>query len=146
MKTPLQNVIRSKGRVVHTINPEASVGMAVRSMARLNVGSMVVMNGGAIVGLLGERQVIAGLARGMDSLDRTAVRDLMDPDPPLVGPNTSVGSAMSLMTERYTRHLPVVDRGELVGIVSIGDLTRWVRQSLQGEVEALQSYIVGAYQ
>lgn len=146
MKTPLQNVIRSKGTVVHTINPEASVGTAVRSMARLNVGSVVVMNGGAVAGLLSERQVIAGLARGMDSLDRTAVRELMDTAPPLVGPDTSVGTAMSLMTERYTRHLPIVHRGELVGIVSIGDLTRWVTRSLQGEVEALHSYIVGAHQ
>ncbi len=146
MKTPLQNVIRWKGTVVHTINPEASVGTAVRSMAGLNVGSVVVMNGGAVAGLLSERQVIVALARGMDSLDRTAVRDLMDPHPPLVGPDTNVGIAMSLMTERFTRHLPVVDHGVLVGIVSIGDLTRWVTRSLQGEVEALQSYIVGAYQ
>lgn len=146
MNTPLHQVIRSKGADVHTVHPEASVGAAVRKMAELGVGSLVVTSCGEIVGLVGERLVLTAIARGMDSLDRTRVRDVMEENPALVAPDTSVGTAMSLMTERYTRHLPVVAEGALLGIVSIGDLTRWVTRSLQHEVAALQSYIGGAYQ
>lgn len=146
MKTPLHEVLRSKGNEVHTVHPEASVGAAVRTMARLGVGSLVVTSCGDVVGLVSERHVLNAIARGVDSLDRTRVRDVMDPNPVVVSPDTHVGSAMALMTERYTRHLPVVADGGLLGLVSIGDLTRWMTRALETEVEALHSYIGGAYQ
>lgn len=146
MKTPIADVLRAGRGEVHTLSPEASVGTAISRMARHSVGSVVVVAKGAVVGVLSERHIIAGMANGQRALDLVPVRDLMDRAPPLIAPRTTVGEAMSLMTERFTRHLPVVDSGALVGLVSIGDLTRWVTQELRGEVEALHSYIGGSYQ
>lgn len=144
MNTPVRIVLAQKGPVVQTIEPDAPIELAVRRMAELGVGSVVVLQGDAIVGLLSDRHVLQGLARGAGRLDRAAVCDLMQTRPPTISPDTPVGWAMALMTERRTRHLPVVEGGSLCGLVSLGDLTRWLTRSLEVQVESLQRYITGA--
>ncbi len=145
MRTPIRQVLEHKGRVVHVLAPTTSVATALELMLGEGVGSVVVCEGARVVGLVGERHLLAALASGRCVPLSTSLAEVMEPDPPAVSPDVAVGTAMALMTDRRTRHLPVVDDGHLVGLVSIGDLTRWVTVTLHQQVEDLHRYIVGEY-
>lgn len=145
MKTRLRLVLADKGTVVHTIRPNESIQDAARVMAERRVGCLLVMDGRQLLGLVSERDVLVRIvAEGRDPRS-VAVAEIMLDAPTIVSSDDSVGDAMRLMTDRRTRHLPVVDEGRLVGLVSIGDLTRWLTESLKSEVANLQSYITGSY-
>lgn len=145
MRSSIGSVLKEKGTTVHTVSPSATVCDAVRTMADLGVGSVVVYEAPAVLGLLTERDVLLRVVREARHPRQTAVAEVMETDPVVVTPDTTVGEAMALMTEHRTRHLPVMDGGQLVGLVSIGDLTRWVTEGLHAEVVRLEQYITGTY-
>lgn len=145
MQTPVRQVLEHKGRVVHVLPPTASVAAALELMLAEGVGSVVVCEGARVVGLVGERHVLVAVASGRCNPLSTSLAEVMDTEPPVVSPEVPVSRAMALMTDRRTRHLPVIDGGHLVGLVSIGDLTRWVSRALNQQVEELHKYIVGEY-
>lgn len=145
MHSPISWVLNEKGHVVHTISPAATVCEAVRGMRNHGIGCLVVTETGRVVGLIAERDVLMRCIAAGREARYTPVRDVMTLDPPTLRPDSTVGDAMTAMTDRRTRHLPVVDGDDLVGLVSIGDLTRWMTRQLQGQVQSLESYIQGAY-
>ncbi|MFL6140248.1 MAG: CBS domain-containing protein [Labedaea sp.] len=137
----ISDVLRSKGSTVATVGPETSVGGLVAELARHNVGAMVVVNGAAVVGIVSERDVVRQLnERGASLLDAPVSR-IMTTSVFTCLPTDSVDSLAATMTERRIRHMPVVVDGELLGIVSIGDVVKSRIGELESDREQLESYI-----
>lgn len=126
---------------VVTCDAGASMREAVALLAERRIGAMPVLENDRIVGIFSERDVLYKLhAQGPDVLDGR-LRDVMTSPAVTVEPNTSVLAALSLMTRRRIRHLPVVQGGTMVGIVSIGDLVKYRIEHIESEAEALRAYI-----
>lgn len=131
------------GRAGETISAEISetVGDAATRLGEKRIGAMPVMAGDALVGIFSERDVIYALAnRGTNALS-TPLAEAMTADPVTVTPDTPIMSALSLMSRRRIRHLPVMSEGTLVGFVSIGDLVKARIDAIEAEAEAMRSYI-----
>jgi CBS domain-containing protein len=138
------DILRTKAeRSVHSIGPAASAFEAAQAMARKNVGALVVVDGGRIVGIVTERDYARKLVP-MDRMPRdTPVRDIMSSPVMYVRTQHTSDECMALMTENRLRHLPVVDQGQLVGLVSIGDLVKDIISDQQFVIEQLEHYISG---
>ncbi|MEN9682797.1 MAG: hypothetical protein RLZZ427_548 [Pseudomonadota bacterium] len=120
------------------------VGDVVRLLAERRIGAVPVFSGGLIAGIFSERDVVHQLAQsGPAMLDKT-VREVMTAPAITVSPSTSVLEALALMTQRRIRHLPVTDRGEMIGFISIGDLVKYRIDRIEAEAEAMRSYIQSA--
>ena len=137
-------VLRSKGSEVETIAADISVSDAVRTLGDRRIGALPVIHSGQIVGIMSERDVIYCLrAHGAQALDWPVTR-VMSAPAITAQSAMSVLAAMALMTQRRIRHLPVVDKGELVGIVSIGDLVKFRMDRIEAEADAMRTYIQSA--
>ena len=131
---------RSTGEVI-TFRRDTPVRDAVASLSKRKIGAAPVLDGEKVAGIMSERDVIYCLARdGAEILDWTVERIMTSPAI-TVSPETSVLSALSLMTSRRIRHLPVVEGGRLTGIVSIGDLVKYRLDQIESEAEAMRVYI-----
>lgn len=135
-------ILANKGRDVATIAPEATVGEAVAELAEFNVGALVVSSDGVhLSGIISERDIVRALARdGSGVLERT-IADLMQSDVATCDGHSDSTEMMSLMTERRFRHLPVIEDGQIVGIISIGDVVKVRIDELASEREELVGYI-----
>lgn len=139
----IASVLATKGVTVHTIHPEQSTRQALVLLAAHNVGALVVVDGvGRPVGILSERDIVREAARNESFFSR-AVSEIMTRDVVVGQPQDDLHSVGHTMTERHIRHLPVVDEGRLVGIVSIGDVVKAQRDQYAGEVDTLESRILG---
>ena len=130
---PLSKMIEERSAVVYSVPPGISVTECVRRMNELKIGAMLVMEGDRLVGIFTERDAMTRvLGGGLDPTD-TLVSEVMSPDPVCVTPSTTLEEARALVTTKRIRHLPVVDDGKVVGMVSSGDLTHWLvrDQSIQ---------------
>jgi CBS domain-containing protein len=137
-------ILRQKGGRVWSIGPEATVYEAVERMAEEEIGALIVLESGAIVGLLSERDYARKIILKGRSSKETKVEEIMISPPLTISPGCSVDEAMRIMTEHRVRHLPVVDgAGTVMGIVSIGDLVKWIITSHEKTIEQLESYISG---
>ena len=136
------DIIRSKGDVVATISPDATIADAVAQLHDVGVGALVVTDDAdAVAGIISERDVVRRLhTDGVATLDRH-VRDLMTADVVCCGRQDTIADLMALMTERRIRHLPVLDDDELVGVVSIGDVVKARVGELEDERHHLEDYI-----
>jgi CBS domain-containing protein len=144
----LQDILRNKGTNVYTIETQATLAEVAQVLARHNIGSLVVSEpasstGERLLGIITERDVLRACAKHPTSLERLKVADVMVRDLVTVSPTDSVEDTMGLMTERRIRHLPVVDNGHLVGIISIGDVVKAQHDSLTMENYYLKNYIHG---
>ncbi|HEY4555268.1 MAG TPA: CBS domain-containing protein [Lysobacter sp.] len=137
----VRHLLQAKAPEIHSIRPDAPVIDAVRLMAEHHIGALLVMDDGRLVGIVSERDYARKVVLQGRSSSDTPVRDIMTADVVHVGPGDSVEHCMQLVTDRRIRHLPVVQGGQVVGIVSIGDLVRAVIQAQQIELEQLQRYI-----
>jgi CBS domain-containing protein len=134
-------LLEGKGRAVYAVEPQAAVLDAIRLMAEHHVGALVVMRGATLEGIISERDYARKvILRGRSSAE-TAVRDIMSSPVLTVSLETSVQGCMQLMTDRHVRHLPVLDGGRVIGMVSIGDLVKAVIAEQQQQIEQLESYI-----
>ena len=134
----IASLLASKGAKVVTIRPEQSVREALQLLAEHNIGALVVVDGGARpVGILSERDVVRAAAKS-ESMFGDPVSRLMTRDVIVGLPSDDLVSVGVTMTEKRIRHLPVVEGGRLVGIVSIGDVVKAQRDKYQGEVDTLQ--------
>lgn len=134
-------ILTVKGADVVNVTPESTVREVVERLTARRIGAVLVCNGCDVVGILSERDVVRGLAaHGSAILDRQA-RDIMTAPVITIRPMESVATAMEMMTDRRIRHLPVMESGELVGIVSIGDLVKRRIEDAEQEALALKDYI-----
>ncbi|HEX6354366.1 CBS domain-containing protein [Actinophytocola sp.] len=136
------DLLRTKGSEVATVPPKVSVTGLLEDLARYNVGALVVVDSsGALVGIVSERDVVRQLnERGAELLTRP-VEEIMTTDVVTCGPTDAVDSLAEVMTQRRVRHMPVVDGGRLVGLVSIGDVVKSRIEQLESDREQLESYI-----
>lgn len=139
----IRDILREKGTTVHSIDANTSVFDALRRMADLGIGALLVLDGNKPVGLFSERDYARKLAlRGLRSRE-TPVSAVMSSPVVTISPDASVQQGLSMMTEQYIRHLPVVDRsGGIIGMISIGDLVKAVIQDQQELIEQLEGYLV----
>jgi CBS domain-containing protein len=137
----VSTILNEKGRAVLQIEAAEPVLEAARLMVERNVGSLLVTEGGETVGIVTERDYLRRVAA--EELDgrKTSVREIMSAPLVVVTPQTSVDECMALMTDRRIRHLPVVDEGNIAGLVSIGDVVRFQSREQSFEIQFLQDYI-----
>jgi CBS domain-containing protein len=137
-------ILDAKGRDVVTVDAAAPMRDAVRLLAEHRIGAVVVMEGSAVAGILSERDLVYCMAKeGAGALDHPVSRVMTAPVITIESAVPALG-ALSNMSKRRIRHLPVVDDGELAGLVSIGDLVAWRIRKIEEEAEAMRAYIQGA--
>ena len=141
----VHTILREKGTDIHTIGPGATIAEATARLRDLGIGALVVSEDGAtITGIISERDIVYGLAeQGAGFLD-LAVRDAMTADVVTCSPEDTGRVVLGRMTEHRMRHVPVVEAGRLVGLVSIGDVVKSRLQEIMSEADALRDYIAGA--
>ena len=137
------NLLDSKGRDVLTVDPDTSVREAIEKMEDISAGTVVVMEGGAVVGMVSERDVIRKVVLRGQKIDKVKVRELMSTDLTTITPETSLDDCMHLITEKRIRHLPVLCNGSLCGIVSIGDVVKYLIVEKDFKIKNLETYISG---
>ena len=137
----VRQLLDRKGRQIFSIAPGDAVLAAIRMMAERHVGALLVMEGETLAGIVSERDYARKvILMGRSSAD-TPVRDIMSAPVITVQPETAVEQCMKIMTDQRVRHLPVIDGGRVVGMVSIGDLVKVVIAEQQQQIEQLESYI-----
>jgi CBS domain-containing protein len=137
----IRAILQSRESGIHVVGSEISVRQGVAKLAECRIGAMPVVADGAVVGIFSERDVLYGLAReGEAILDRT-VGSIMISPAITVEPETAAMTALSLMTRRRIRHLPVMEGGKLIGFVSIGDLVKYRIDRIESEANAMRDYI-----
>ena len=140
MKTVSQ-LLQVKGGSVWSVTPESSVFSALKLMAEKNVGALLVMNGDALRGIMSERDYARKVILLGKSSHDIAVRDIMSDKVICVGPKQTVDECMALMSSKRIRHLPALESGKVIGMLSIGDLVREVIADQQLTIQQLESYI-----
>ena len=145
MNTPVAMLLSRKGSAVQAVTPSDTVTDAVRVMNDKKIGSVLVLEDNRLAGIFTERDVLLRVvAAGLDP--RTVrVRDVMTCELETVAPHTTLGEVMVIFTQKRCRHLPVLVDGELQGLVSIGDVSRWLADAHRTEAEQLRQYIAGGY-
>ncbi len=129
--------IFEEGEAIHSVGPDTPVTECVRLMTAGKIGALIVMDGERLIGIFTERDALNKvLAGGLDP-GNTKVSEVMTKDPYCILPTTTVDDAMKLITKRRFRHLPIVDNGKVLAVVSSGDLTHWLVQDQMGEVQDL---------
>ena len=137
----VKHLLEDKGSAIHAIEPDKPVLEAIRAMADKRIGALLVMQGAQLLGIVSERDYARKvILQGRSSAD-TPVREIMSASVLTVAPGDSVGQCMKLMTDKRVRHLPVVENGRVVGVVSIGDLVKAVIEDQAQELEHMQRYI-----
>jgi CBS domain-containing protein len=139
----VQHLLDRKGREVITIPGNASVFDAIKIMADREVGSLLVMDGDDLQGIVTERDYARKVILKGRSSETTPVGEIMTTNVVTTTDRQTVSECMSLMTERRIRHLPVIDDGKVIGLISIGDLVNAIISDQQEEIEQLENYISG---
>ena len=138
-------ILAQKGSEIFSITPEATVFEAVELMANKNVGALLVIQDGKLVGLISERDYTRKvMLRGKKSRE-TQVREIMSSDLTVVSPREPVENCLRMMTDKRVRHLPVLDGETIRGVISIGDLVKWVIATQSAAIAHLEMYISGGY-
>ena len=137
----MRQLLEAKTPEISAIAPEAPVIEAIRLMAEKRIGAVLVMEGSRLVGILSERDYARKIVLQGRSSSDTPVRTIMTADVVTVRPEDTADHCMQVVTEQRIRHLPVIRGGEVVGVVSIGDLVKAVIEDQQVELDQLQRYI-----
>lgn len=142
--TTLTHILNAKpDHRIYTIGPNDLVFDAVKLMAEKNIGALVVVDGNKIVGMITERDYARKVILMARSSTTTHVRDIMTSSVIYVRPSHTSEECMALMTEHRLRHLPVIEKGELVGLISIGDLVKDIISEQRFIIDQLEHYIIG---
>ncbi len=140
----VSNLLDSKGRDVLTVHPGLPVRDTLVQMTELSVGTAVVTESGKVVGIVSERDVLGKVVLENKNIDKVAVREIMSTELTVVAAETSIENCMALMTEKRIRHLPVMCGEKLCGIVSIGDVVKFLASEQKFKIKNLESYISGS--
>ena len=142
---PVRSLLRQKGHAVWSTTPDATVYEAIQKMSEKHVGCLLVLAGGHLTGVVTERDYARKVVLQGRSSQHTRVRDIMSMPVLFVREEDGLDHAMQLMTTRRIRHLPVMRADDIVGIVSIGDMVRWILEAQEKTIRQLQGYINGDY-
>ena len=137
----VKHLLEQKGRNLWSIDPDATVLDAVAKMAEKDIGSLVVTDGEKLIGIITERHYSRNVILKGKASRKTLVRDIMERNVIHVHPEQSVELCMALMTDKRVRHLPVLDGTKVIGIVSIGDLLKFVISKQEFVIEQLEHYV-----
>lgn len=139
----INELLNHKGANVWSISPEATVFEAIQLMADKNIGALLVVQNGKLVGILSERDYTRKIALRGKSSKQTPVKEIISGRVITVTPCQTVEDCMRLMTEHRIRHLPVLDGDRILGVISIGDLVNWIISAQTNTIHQLQTYISG---
>ncbi len=142
MKT-VKDILQTKGHDVLSITPDATVYEALKVMADKNVGALVVLNGESVAGLLSERDYARKVILHGKSSKEMQVREIMTAKVYYMRPDQTLQDCMTQMTDKRIRHLPVLEGGRLVGIISIGDVVKEIIADHESTIKLLENYITG---
>ena len=145
MNAPISALLDHKGSLVHAIEATLSAFDAVAEMNRLHIGAIVILDGEKLAGIFTERDVLRRIVGDGVDPRTTCVMDVATKNMLTVSPTATVAEVASLFTEKHCRHLPVVSEGRLVGLISIGDISRWVADANRAEAEHLKNSITGGF-
>ena len=137
----VSDILRVKGGTLFTISPDEPLALAVNTMAERDIGSLVVMGHGELVGMLTFREVILALVKNGGSVGSTRVRSVMDDSPLTCTPDTEIDEVRRMMLERHARYLPVMTQKVLMGVISFYDVAKAVVESQDFENRMLKAYI-----
>ena len=141
--TTIRQLLREKGHEIYSVSPESTVYDAIRKMADENIGSLVVMEGGKIVGIITERHYARNVVLKGRASPATRVREIMENNVLYAQPDQSVEECMAIMTDKRVRHLPVIEQGKEIGLVSIGDLVKSIISDQKFTIDQLEHFIRG---
>ena len=140
----IADLLAKKGNEVYTIEGTATVYEAVKKMVERNTGSLLVTQGDQICGIITERDYLRHIVLEGRTSKTTQVREIMTSQVICIDPNYAVEECMAIMTAKRIRHLPVLEKGKLVGLVSIGDLVKQISQDQKYEIQYLTNYITAS--
>ena len=141
----IDSVLKLKGGQIWSVAPTATVYEAIEQMSAKGIGALLVLTDGRLAGIISERDYARKVILRDRSSKQTKVQEIMTSPVVTVTPQHSVEECMRTMTENRVRHLPVLDRDKVVGIISIGDLVNWIISAHEETIGHLQSYIAGNY-
>ena len=139
------SVLARKSSAVWSIAPNSTVFEAIQLMADKNVGALPVLDNGQLIGMISERDYTRKVSLKGKSSKQTPVREIMTQEVVTVNMADSINECMRVMTDCRIRHLPVMEGEKMIGLVSLGDLVKWVISAQAATIEALQKYITGDY-
>ena len=145
LRETLASVLAGKRREVWSIPPQATVFNAIALMAEKSVGALLVMSGDQLEGIISERDYARKVVLLDKSSRTTQVKEIMSKAVFTVTPDHTISDCMQIMTQQRIRHLPVMEAGRVAGIVTIGDLVKWLANKQAETIEHLQAYISGSY-
>jgi CBS domain-containing protein len=142
--TTVKNVLHAKDNNIWSIAPDAIVFDALKIMAEKNIGALLVMQKEKVVGIFSERDYARKIVLKGESSHTTAVKDVMTSGVLSVNPEQSIDECMALMTNKHVRHLPVLENGNLIGLISIGDVVKAIISEHEYTIKQLENYITGS--
>lgn len=139
----VRDILEKKGHVLWWITPTAPVFDAIKEMAERGIGAMLVMDDARLIGIITERDYARKVILQGRNSAATAVQEIMTPDPVLCGLDSTLEECMALMTTRRVRHLPVIDADRVIGVLSIGDVVKFIMTDQKRTIEELERYVSG---
>jgi CBS domain-containing protein len=136
-------ILHHKGANVWTISPQATVFEAIQLLAQKNIGALPVLEADKLLGIFTERDYTRKVALEGKTSHTTKVREIITTDIATVSPHDTVEDAMRLMTQKHIRHLPVLEDGRMVGLVSIGDMVNWIISAQSAAIDQMEAYLSG---
>ena len=139
----VRDLLQVKGNEIWHVSPDTTVLAALKLLADKDVGALLVLQNGQLVGIISERDFVRSIARTEQCLVHTTVQDYMTKEVLFVRPEQSIEGCMQLMTQKHIRHLPVIENSQVIGVVSIGDIVKELIQTKESTIDTLENYIEG---
>lgn len=137
----IRDILNEKGQNIYFVSPETTVYESLEKMSAHNVGSMLVMEDEKLMGIFTERDYMKKIILQNKASKTTIVKDIMTANPVCITPSDSVDNALSIMTKQHCRHLPIIEKSKIIGVVSIGDLVKKKISSMDATIKHLSDYI-----